>query len=248
MALALLVSALCVVPDVTRSVTMDLKAPGNPLYVLGETRDELGGSHFLMTRGEIGANVPQVRPEEAVATFRALEAAMDAGLVRSCHDLSEGGLAVALAECAFAGGIGAEADLGGVPRPPDLARDDVVLFSETQSRFLVEVEAPGFGRAAENRWTITDRNGRVVASREVFEDDNTYRDRVQLDPGAYTFEFLDSEEDGLIRHWWLRGSDPEKMGENGALRILGTEGEVLLDLGYDFAEKRTLRFFVGQVY
>jgi hypothetical protein len=114
--------------------------------------------------------------------------------------------------------------------------------------FLVEVEAPGFGRAADNRWSISDRDGRIVASRETYEGEGTYRDPVRLDPGAYTFEFFDREEDGLIRHWWLRGSDPERMGENGGLRILATDERVLHDLGFDFAEKRTLRFFVGDVY
>ena len=111
--------------------------------------------------------------------------------------------------------------------------------------FIVEVQTPGFGRAAENSYAIVDRNGHVVASREQFDDDKTYRDRIRLEPGAYTFEFLDAEEDGLIRHWWLRGSEPEKMGQNGALKILDSEGELLIDLGYDFAEKRTLHFFVG---
>jgi hypothetical protein len=111
--------------------------------------------------------------------------------------------------------------------------------------FVIRVETPGFGRAADNSYTITDRDGDVVASRAVFEDDATYDDRIRLDPGAYTFEFLDREEDGLIRHWWLRGTAPDSIGENGALRILSAEGDTLLDLGYDFAEKRTLRFFVG---
>jgi hypothetical protein len=111
--------------------------------------------------------------------------------------------------------------------------------------FLVQVETPGFGRAAENSYTITDRDGRVVAGRDDFADEATYRDRVELPPGAYTFEFLDTEEDGMIRHWWLRGSAPDSIGENGLLQILDAEGELLLDLGYDFAEKRTLRFFVG---
>ncbi len=94
-------------------------------------------------------------------------------------------------------------------------------------------------------YTITDRDGIVAASRLVFEDGTVYEDRIHLDPGAYTFEFLDSEEDGLIRHWWLRGSAPDSIGENGALRILDGEGKTLLDLGYDFAEKRSVRFFVG---
>ncbi len=111
--------------------------------------------------------------------------------------------------------------------------------------FLIHVEVPGFGRAADNSYTITDRDGLIVAGRDSFTDEATYRDSVQLAPGAYTFEFLDSEEDGLIRHWWLRGSAPDSIGENGALMILDSEGKLLMDLGYDFAEKRTLRFFVG---
>jgi hypothetical protein len=113
-------------------------------------------------------------------------------------------------------------------------------------RFFVHVETPGFGRAAENSYAITDRYGRVVAGRDDFADEASYRDRVELPPGAYTFEFLDSEEDGMIRHWWLRGSAPDSIGENGSLKILDAEGELLMDLGYDFAEKRTLRFFVGE--
>jgi hypothetical protein len=112
--------------------------------------------------------------------------------------------------------------------------------------FLVHVETPGFGRASENNYTITDREGRVVAGRDSFADEATYRDQVELPPGAYTFEFLDSEEDGLIRHWWLRGSAPDSIGENGSLQILDADGELLMDLGHDFAEKRTLRFFVGE--
>ncbi len=111
--------------------------------------------------------------------------------------------------------------------------------------FLIHIEIPGFGRAADNSYAITDRDGLIVAGRDSFTDEATYRDSVQLAPGAYTFEFLDNEEDGLIRHWWLRGSAPDSIGENGALMILDSEGELLMDLGYDFAEKRTLRFFVG---
>ncbi|MFH1865223.1 MAG: LamG-like jellyroll fold domain-containing protein [Candidatus Eisenbacteria bacterium] len=111
--------------------------------------------------------------------------------------------------------------------------------------FLIEVETPGFGRAADNSYTITDRDGFVVARRDSFEDEATYRDRVELMAGSYTLEFLDTGEDGLIRHWWLRGSAPDSVGQNGALRLLDADGGLLLDLGYDFAEKRTLRFFVG---
>jgi hypothetical protein len=112
--------------------------------------------------------------------------------------------------------------------------------------FIIHVESPGFGRAVENSYTITSRDGRVVASRDQFDDDCVYNDRITLEPGAYNLEFLDGAEDGLIRHWWLRGSAPDSIGDNGALLILDAEGDSLLDLGYDFAEKRCLRFFVGE--
>jgi len=114
------------------------------------------------------------------------------------------------------------------------------------TEFIIHVESPGFGRAADNSYTITDGSGDIVASRDTFKDDAVTDDRMALEPGAYTFSFLDSEEDGMIRHWWLRGSAPDEIGENGALMILSAEGDSLLDLGYDFAEKRVLRFFVGE--
>src|SRR5262249_23046250 len=125
----LLVSALGQVPDVRRCVTMDLKAPGNKLYLIGTTRDELGGSHFHKVAGGAGGNVPRVDVEAAPKLFRALHGAIAGGLVRSCHDLSEGGLAVALAEMAFAGGVGADAT-----HKSELP-DDVWLFSESPTRW-----------------------------------------------------------------------------------------------------------------
>jgi len=141
----LLISAISVIDDVTRAVTMDLKARENLIFLIGETRNELGGSHFYLRRGETGANVPKVRPGEAVSTYRAVADAIGSGLVRSCHDLSEGGMGVAIAEMAFAGRLGVGMDLGEVPHSSDADRDEVLLFSETQSRFLVEVE-PGHER------------------------------------------------------------------------------------------------------
>ena len=135
----LLVSAIAVVRDVRNSVTMDLKGRGNHLWILGGTYNELGGSHYLMLADELGANVPRVRPDEAVEVFRRVEKAIAKGLVLACHDLSEGGLAVAAAEMAFAGGLGVGMDLSLVPAPDGTDRDDQLLFSESQSRFLVEV-------------------------------------------------------------------------------------------------------------
>jgi phosphoribosylformylglycinamidine synthase len=135
----LLISAIGLVPDVRRCVTMDLKEPGNILIVAGKTRLELGGSLWAQAHGKSGGRVPAVDPELGHRLFRAVHTAVNCGLVRSCHDLSEGGLAVGLAEMALAGGLGADVSLRDVPCDNDAARDVVLLFSESPSRFLLEV-------------------------------------------------------------------------------------------------------------
>jgi phosphoribosylformylglycinamidine synthase len=129
----LLISAMGRVPKVTACVSMDLKEPGNQLYLVGVTRNELGGSHFnLVTGGSEGAP-PRVNVDLAPKIFRKVHEAIGRGLIRACHDLSEGGLATAIAEMAFAGEVGA--DLTGVPGQCDA----VALFSESTSRFVIEV-------------------------------------------------------------------------------------------------------------
>jgi phosphoribosylformylglycinamidine synthase subunit PurSL len=135
----LLVSAMGQVPDVRSCVTMDLKEPGNILLVLGTTRAELGGSLWAQIHAQNGGRVPRVLPDVGRACFDRLHAAIRRGLIRSCHDLSEGGLAVALAEMAIAGGLGASVRLSDVPRGDDTGSDFVLLFSESPSRFVVEV-------------------------------------------------------------------------------------------------------------
>jgi len=135
----LLISALAVVPDVTNVVTSDLKVVGNLIYLLGRTRDELGGSHYLLLNEQLGTNVPRVDLIQARRTFRALHAAIKAGLVQACHDLSEGGLAVAAAEMVLGSDLGLDIDLATCILDDTCTNDAVVLFSETPSRFLVEV-------------------------------------------------------------------------------------------------------------
>jgi phosphoribosylformylglycinamidine synthase len=130
----LLISAMGRISDVRRCVTMDLKAAGNELFLIGVTRDEMAGSHFHLVTGIEGGSVPTPDLDLAPLIFRALHGAITEGLVRSCHDLSEGGLAVAAAEMAFAGGIGADLTLMGAGVP-----DHVLLFSESCTRFLIEV-------------------------------------------------------------------------------------------------------------
>jgi phosphoribosylformylglycinamidine synthase len=142
----LLISALGQVPDVRQCVSMDLKASGNLLYLIGETKAELGGSHYHRVTGRTGGDPPRVDVALAPRLFRALAGAIRGGLVRACHDLSEGGLAVAVAEMAFAGNVGAD-----VTAKPELP-DDVWLFSESPTRWVVEVP-PDKAAAIEEAFT-----------------------------------------------------------------------------------------------
>ena len=136
----LLISAICVMPDVSKAISMDVKSPGNLIYIIGMTKNELGGSHYYYTHGFVGNSVPKVDTETAKRTMDLLANATGKGLVRSCHDCSEGGIAVTAAEMSFAGGYGMELDLSQVPVEEGIVRDDVVLFAESNTRFVVEVE------------------------------------------------------------------------------------------------------------
>jgi phosphoribosylformylglycinamidine (FGAM) synthase-like enzyme len=152
----LLISALSIVPDVAGTVSMDLKAPGSRLYLVGPTGADLGGSHYLGLLGLEGGRVPRPDLAQAPKLLRAVHAAIRGGAVRACHDLSEGGLAVAAAEMAFGGALGLEIDLAQVPLELPAARekafdpDATRLYSQSCSRFLIEVaegSAAAFERA-----------------------------------------------------------------------------------------------------
>jgi len=133
-----LFSVLGKIDDVRKAVTMDCKTPGDLVYVVGMTYAELGGSEYLAMHDSIGNQVPQVRAEQAKELYHQLHRAMMEGMIASCHDCSDGGLGVALAESAFAGGCGMEVDLAKVPTE-GIDRDDYLLFSESQSRFVVTI-------------------------------------------------------------------------------------------------------------
>jgi phosphoribosylformylglycinamidine synthase II len=133
-----LFSVMAKIEDVRKAVTMDAKRPGDLVYVLGETFDELGGSEYYAMMGYIGNAVPKVDATKAKGLYQRLNEATQKGFIASCHDCSDGGLGVALAETAFAGCLGMEIDLRRVPTT-GLDRDDCLLFSETQSRFIVTI-------------------------------------------------------------------------------------------------------------
>ncbi len=149
----LLISAIAIVPDMKRVTTSDLKQAGNLLYLVGETRAELGGSLLYQTLGVTDGVAPAM-PHAPRTRYRMLHQAMLAGLVWSAHDLSEGGLAVALAEMCLAGRAGAHIDLQRIPLvspisesiAPGLSAADTAtsatlfaLFSESNGRILLEV-------------------------------------------------------------------------------------------------------------
>jgi len=138
---SLLISALGIVSDAAHCVTSDLKAEGSALYLLGNTRRELGGSLLAQALDDSGGAPPQSAPE-GPALARALHGAICAGLVLACHDLSEGGLAVAAAEMALGGRLGVEIDLTRVPCAADDSLSAAELaFAESNSRYLVEAPA-----------------------------------------------------------------------------------------------------------
>ncbi len=135
----LLISAISVMEDVNRAVSMDFKQAGDLIYIVGATHNELGGSEYFRDRGFTGNSVPKVNPQRAKELMDSLSTATREGLIRACHDCSEGGIGVALAEMAFAGGLGGNIYLESVPLGEPIDRDDFILFSESNSRFLVEV-------------------------------------------------------------------------------------------------------------
>ncbi|MDZ4861000.1 MAG: AIR synthase-related protein [Candidatus Hydrogenedentes bacterium] len=130
-----LFTAAAIIDDVSKVISMDVKQPGDLVYVIGDTKNEMGGSEYLALRGQLGVNVPKVDAKKARALYEGLSQSIGRGLVASCHDCSDGGLGVALAESAFAGGFGMDIDLRAIPAESDV----IALFSESQSRFVVTV-------------------------------------------------------------------------------------------------------------
>ncbi|MBW2430758.1 MAG: phosphoribosylformylglycinamidine synthase [Deltaproteobacteria bacterium] len=166
-------SAISVVEDINRCLTMDAKIPGDLLYIVGTTRNELGGSEYYEHLGYIGCNVPQVRPDEFIPLYQNLMSAVENELVASAHGIYRGGLAVHLAMVAMGGNLGLDVDLTKIPIKR-VERDDTLLFSESAGRFIVTVN-PDHRAAFENIFhgtgcacvgTVTEKANLVVRGLE----------------------------------------------------------------------------------
>ncbi len=181
---SLLISAIGVMPDVTKAVSMDVKTPGNLIYIVGTTKCELGGSHYFLVNGYTGNEVPQVDAKLGKKVMNSLSDASSMGLIRSCHDCSEGGLAVAAAEMSFAGGYGMDLNIRNIPTDNKSMALGAFLFSESNSRFLVEIKPEnqglfektlkgvpfGFiGNVTNNdRFIIRDNNNNIIVSETIY--------------------------------------------------------------------------------
>jgi phosphoribosylformylglycinamidine synthase II len=139
-------TAVSVLSDLRRALSLEWKRPGDLIYLVGHTRAELGGSEFYEMLGYAGLSVPEVRPDEFLASYRLLEQAGQAEVLASAHGLYRGGLAVHLALSSLAAGLGLEVDLSRVaPEAPAY----VSLYAESAGRFLVSVDPAHQGRLEE---------------------------------------------------------------------------------------------------
>jgi len=134
----LLFTVSSLVPDILRCVTMDAKMADDHVYVLGTTRDELGGGEYYQMMGSVGCRVPRLIPSESKPLYKALHSAITQDLVASAHAVSRGGLGVHLALTSMAGELGMDVDIERLPADVPLSSSRF-LYSESAGRFVVTV-------------------------------------------------------------------------------------------------------------
>ena len=197
----ILVTAMSVIPDVRRTMTSDFKRAGSKIVLVGTTKDELGGSVYYKTKGELGVNAPRVQKDAALATLNGVHRAIQAGCVLSAHDLSEGGVAAAATEMSIGGRLGADVQLDAMRTEGNLDATKR-MFSESQSRFLLEIppdrlddlkanlhEVPFavIGEVRNDEQLAFTNNSQAVASLTISEAEYAWKHPLDLD-GTLTAE------------------------------------------------------------
>jgi phosphoribosylformylglycinamidine synthase len=185
---ALLISAMGVIENAANTFTMPLKNDGDKIFVLGITRNELGGSVFSKIKSIKDGIVPDVYPEESKDIMKRIYQAANGNLIEACHDCSEGGLAVAVSEMAFAAGKGVEIDIdaiktGGVNLLETELTVAEILFSESNGRFIVEVKPENelrFRKILED--TIFAEIGCVNSDKNIVFESEKNKTKIQEDP------------------------------------------------------------------
>jgi len=173
------------IKDIRNTITSDFKANGDLIYQVGTTYDELGASDFYKLYNELGANVPKVRKEEAKDTYLKMMQANAKELIVSAHDISDGGMLTALAECVIGTDFGAKVIIDNLRQINTNAK----LFAESHSRFIVSIKPENkdafeilfngtayyLGEVSENKNLIVKENYKIIVNKEVDELMNAWR-------------------------------------------------------------------------
>ncbi|MDP3882146.1 MAG: AIR synthase-related protein [Nanoarchaeota archaeon] len=193
----LLISSLGVIDDYEKAISLDAKFAEDIIYVLGETKNEMGGSEYFDMAGKellgepfIGDNVPKVDGDVAYGLYKKFHQAAEKGIIASSIPVNFGGLGVALVKMCIAGKLGASINLSGLKRDINVSRDDFALFSESQSRMIVTV-APEkqkefeeifakcsfskLGEITDKRFTIMGLRGNTIVDLDLEDLNKEYK-------------------------------------------------------------------------
>lgn len=164
----LMFTVTSVVKDITKCITMDLKLPGDLIYIIGITGDELGASEFYHAMGHLGLNVPKVDAKNFIKYYKALSRCIEKRLISSAHAVTRGGLGIHLALCSMAGELGIEADLSRINTSSPIS-DTKILYSESAGRFIVTV-------APQNKLSFEEEfDGLPVSLAGIVRDDRIFK-------------------------------------------------------------------------
>lgn len=188
----LLITMVGKIDDVKKAISAEFKNPGDSVYILGITRDELGGSEYYKLFKAIGNSNPKVREKETIPMYKAFSKATEEGVVLSAHDLSDGGMAIALVECSIGSGFGIDVELDGMPRETE--NEDALLFAESAGRFVVTVKKENeekfeklmkgiriakIGRVRGDKRFIIRRNSRILINEDIEKFEEIWKGKIK---------------------------------------------------------------------